>query len=100
MIVSPGYGAGWSTWADKPEEAVFAPDVVAWIEAGKPGLPEGGRWNVAPEVIKSFQEKYGYGGGLRDAEIRWVDEGDRFTIDEYDGNESLTVYGPDWGFTA
>lgn len=91
VIVSPGYGAGWSTWSDKPEAAVFAPDVAAWIEAGKKN---------SAQAIKKFTEKYGYAGGLRDAEIRWVEVGDRFAIEEYDGNESLIIYGPDWGYTA
>ena len=36
VLVSPGFGAGWSTWADNKEDAVFAPEVVAWVKAGKP----------------------------------------------------------------
>lgn len=87
VIVSPGFGAGWSTWADESEAAVFAPDVVAWIEGGKVGDTD-------------FAEKYGYTGGLRDCEIEWVPKGCRFEIDEYDGSESLRILTPADGYLA
>ena len=88
VIVSPPYGAGWSTWADNPERAAFAPKVVAWIEAGKPALERG-----------QFKE-YGCLLGLPDTELEWVDVGTRFHIDEYDGSEALVVHGPDFGYVA
>ena len=91
VIVSPGFGAGWSTWADEPEAAVFAPDVVAWIEAGKPD---------DPELMEAFGEKYGYVGGLYRAEIEWLPKGTQFIIDEYDGSEGLTIITPQVGYTA
>lgn len=91
VLVSPGYGAGWSTWADEigPEAAVFAPDVVAWVEAGKPDIDE-----------EEAFGRYGYLGGLSDVVIEWVPVGTRFIIDEYDGSESLTILSPDYGWTA
>jgi hypothetical protein len=87
VLVSGGFGAGWSTWADESEAAVFAPDVVAWVEGGKVGS------------VDQFKH-YGYMGGLRDVRIEWVNVGDRFYIEEYDGSESLHVVGPDFGFVA
>lgn len=89
VIVSPGCGAGWSTWADDASVAVFAPDVVAWIEAGKPDVDEDGAF-----------AHYGYLGGLDDAVIEWVPVGTHFCIDEYDGSESLTILSPSYGHTA
>lgn len=86
VLVSPGYGAGWSTWADDAELAVFAPDVVAWVEAGKPAGAD--------------FENYGYSGGLRQVHVEWVPQGSRFFIDEYDGYESLQILGPDYGHVA
>ena len=91
VIVSPGFGEGWSTWSYDREAAVFAPDVVAWIEAGKP---------ADAALLSEWQERYGYLGGLRDVEIEWVPKGARFVIDEYDGSESLTILGPDHGYVA
>lgn len=91
VIVSPGYGAGWSTWATNLGEAsIYAPDVVAWIEDGKPD---------DAVRVEGF-ERYGYTGGLYQAEVEWVPKGARFIIDEYDGHESLTVLGPDFGHVA
>ena len=75
VIVSPGYGAGWSTW-NKPHD-VFDPKIVKWIEDGMNGDP-----------LSEDDERYG--GGLVDAEIVWVPEGTLFAIDEYDGYESIT----------
>lgn len=89
VLVSPEYGAGWSTWADDSRAAVFAPDVVAWVEAGKPDID-----------LKETFGHYGYLGGLRDVEIEWVPVGTRFEIDEYDGSERLRILGPDDGFVA
>lgn len=89
VIVSPGFGAGWSTWTDEPKVSVFAPDVVAWIEAGKPLV----------DLDDTFGH-YGYTGGLRDAEIQWLPVGTRFQIDEYDGSEQLVVLSPDYGHIA
>lgn len=88
VIVSPGFGAGWSTWADDASSAAFAPDVVAWIEAGRPTDGD------------EFSERYGYTGGLGEAEIVWIPKGSRFMIEEYDGSEGLVMIGPDFGYVA
>lgn len=90
VLVSPHFGAGWSTWADDAEAAVFAPDVVGWIEAGKPD---------DVDLEETFGH-YGYLGGLSDVMIEWLPVGTRFHIDEYDGAESLIVLGPDYGYVA
>lgn len=83
VIVSPGYGAGWSSW-DGDAASPFDPVVVAWIEAGK------------PEPVPYSDDPGGpYTGGLPEAVIEWLPVGTQFRIDEYDGNESLVVAGPD-----
>ena len=82
VIVSPGYGAGWSTWV--PDESVcFDPIILKWIEEGKVGDPP----------LDHYGEDAPYSGGLRGAEIRWINEGTAFRITEYDGSESLEVIG-------
>jgi hypothetical protein len=93
VLVSPGYGAGWSTWADNSEEAVFSPEIVAWVEDGKPPL------DAATE--ERWEDTYGYYlGGLADVGVEWLDQGTRFEINEYDGSESLYVITPDYGYVA
>ena len=93
VLVSPGYGAGWSTWDDNKEDAVFSPEVVAWVEAGKPSdmyLKNEERWET----------EFGYLGGMEDLEVVWLPVGTRFEIDEYDGFESLRILTPTDGYVA
>lgn len=89
VLVSPGFGAGWSTWADDPEAALYAPDVVEWIEAGKPAI----------DADDAFG-KYGYTDGLCSVKIEWLPLGTRFVVDEYDGSEFLVILSPDYGYVA
>lgn len=93
VIYSPGYGAGWSTWSagDYGADAVFSPRLALAI------LGESGedRETVATEL---FPEAYQ--GGLGDCEVEWIEKGFRFEINEYDGSESLRVFGPDDGYVA
>lgn len=92
VLVSPGFGAGWSTWADDKEGALFSPEIVEWVENGKP--------DVSIEQQDEWESRYGYTGGLYQVGIEWVPQGTRFYIDEYDGSESLVTIGPDFGEVA
>lgn len=91
VLYSPGCGAGWSTWAhgNLDKWAVFAPEVVEWVEQGKPGGVDG-----LEEIVKSVHgDNYFYCGGADDLEIEWVPVGTQFKIDEYDGSESVIRLG-------
>lgn len=91
VLYSPGYGAGWSTWAhgNFGNWAVFAPEVVEWVEQGKPGGTE-----RLEEIVKSIHgDTYVYCGGGMDLEIEWIPVGTKFKIDEYDGSESVVRLG-------
>lgn len=90
VIISPGYGAGWSTWNRKnSEELLFDRELAEAILNGE------NRFEVAerkwPEVYK---------GGLEEAEVQWVEMGSRFFVEECDGDEVLTIIGPDFGYIA
>lgn len=89
VLYSPGYGAGWSTWAHGLDDwAVFAPEVVEWVEQGKPGGTD-----QLEEIVKSVHgDKYAYCGGGMDLEIEWIPAGTQFKIDEYDGAESVSTF--------
>lgn len=91
VLVSYGYGAGWSTWCsdELSESAVFCPELVEWVEGGKKGEPL-----LPADLADEYQ------GGLPGVRIEWVDQGERFHIDEYDGAESLVILGPDYGYLA
>ena len=83
VLVSPGFGAGWSTWADRElrERLLFDPEVVAWVEAGKEG--------PLPDLEAKYGDHYFYDSGAGDLMIEWVPVGVKFRIHEYDGSESL-----------
>lgn len=78
VIVSPGFGAGWSTWADD-ESVCFDPILVEWIRNGKNGKPP----------LDHYGPEAPYAGGLDDAQVVWILEGTRFEITEYDGSEGI-----------
>lgn len=96
VLYSPGYGAGWSTWAHDAEistKAMFDPEVVQWVLDGK---PEG---KFTDEEY--FEKKYGgyiYDGGMDDLKIKWLVPGTKFRITEYDGNEELEFSDIDWNY--
>lgn len=84
VLCSPGFGAGWSTWADAEisETLVFEPEVVKMVEEN--------RMDEIEDYIENKYEKFHvYCGGADDLEIVWVPEGTEFQIREYDGSESI-----------
>lgn len=86
VLVSPGYGAGWSTSAASSEDQAIAMDkrIVQYV------------LDDALTELKEFMERYYpdvYLGGLEDLVVEWVTKGEAFEITEYDGYENLTVIG-------
>jgi len=75
VAISPEYGAGWSTWSDvnpmdkRYNQLILDGDIQAAIELAE------------AENHDSF--------GLTDCYIEWLDPGTRFTVEEYNGYESI-----------
>lgn len=88
VLVSPGYGAGWSTW-NRAEHAdcMFWPEVVAWVEGGKVG--------DCPIRVKDGADDYFCNLGAEQLRIEWVPVGCQFKIAEYDGAESIELRNVD-----
>lgn len=98
VLVSYGFGAGWSTWNDK----CLAYDkrvVEFWldhntvefchsVDAHSHSHP-----TAAGEIVNNFLESCGYQGtylgGYGDIDLEWVPCGTPFRITEYDGNERI-----------
>jgi hypothetical protein len=81
VLVSPGFGAGWSSWNSEIPELLFDPVVVGMVEDGTDG-----------DTIEAYCEaKYagGYYGGAEDLIVEWVPVGTQFRVHEYDGSETL-----------
>jgi hypothetical protein len=91
VLVSPGWGAGWSTWNDEPE-LVFLPEVVEWVENGK-------MEDIDDVLRRVYPEPYDlpYSGGACELEVKWLPQGTPFCISECDGSESLkSPSSEDW----
>lgn len=89
VLVSHGFGAGWSTWSnchEQEEVCLFHPAFVAWVEGGKKG-------DIEEIATKITGDEYFSCGGADGLTIHWLPVGQQFRIDEYDGAETL-VYLP------
>lgn len=84
VLYSPGFGAGWSTWNSDNEGLIFDEEIVKEVLANN--------WQRAAEVA---ERKYPgcYTGGADQLEIKWLEIGSNFEINEYDGSESVHVIG-------
>lgn len=85
VLVSPGFGSGWSTW-NSPEMAYDKRIVEAFLE------------DINRYEIEELCEEWGYDscytGGWSRIRLEWVPVGERYYIHEYDGAETL-VYEKD-----
>lgn len=82
IALSPGYGAGWYSW-HREEQLIFHPVIIEMIENGKNG-------EITQDWLKEnlgFENVYC--GGAEDLIIKWLPEGIKFKIEEYDGSEYL-----------
>jgi hypothetical protein len=88
VLVSSGFGAGWSTWSYVGEEdyrnfMLFDPTLVTMVERGD-----------SVEEIESYVtaiHPHTYCGGASDLTIQWLPVGTAFRIHEYDGAESVEI---------
>lgn len=86
VLISPGYGAGWSTWNTK--ELAIDKRVIEAFESG-----------MNEDEMSEYLERLGYEnvymGGYCNCEIVEVPKGSRFIIREYDGHESILILDED-----
>jgi hypothetical protein len=88
VVVSPGFGAGWSTWSYRGEEdyrdfMLFDPTLVDMIERSESA--------ETIETYVTFVHPGTYCGGADDLTIQWLPVGTAFRIHEYDGSESVEI---------
>ena|SRR5271155_240920 len=91
ILVSPDFGAGWSTWMhDGNGSSLFALTYQPIIDALDRGEKLDYNSPSVVQFVKDYKEKFGtepYTGGLGDLEVREVSG--RVHIREYDGSESV-----------
>ena len=86
VLISPGFGAGWSTWAHDGEGQALLFD-SRLVDAVLAGMPH--------HEFESYCESLGYDnymGGASDLTVVWLDAGTRFVVEEYDGSESIRTF--------
>lgn len=89
VLISSGYGAGWSTWGsdDLAEAKIFDKELVEAV-LDYPTDPHGSLARRKEIADRKFPGEYQ--GGLEDIKkVAWVKPGTKFWIDEYDGAESI-----------
>lgn len=83
VLISPGYGAGWSTWEGKG----LATDVR---------IADAFEHGISKEEMHKLCADLGYGnvymGGFDSLEIVEVPAGELFQVREYDGFESIVIF--------
>ena len=90
VLISYGFGAGFYTWG-APLEAIFDPKLIELVESQD--------YDSANKYVRNTYSKL-YTGGVEDLEVVWVDEGEEFTIEEYDGSESIQLKNKTQWITA
>lgn len=83
VLISPGYGAGWSTWVPEEHQAMMLFD-RRFVEAREAGL-----FDVEDLAKQIFGDDYVCVLGWETVEIVWLPVGTSFAVEEYDGYESL-----------
>ena len=85
VLVSRGFGAGWSTWSSE-HGAQLAMD-RRFIEAKEEDK------DIDEVLVEVFGEDCSvYTGGWSNCDIYWVPVGQLFEITEYDGSEGLKIF--------
>ena len=92
VLYSSWHGSGWSTWnPDYAEQLMFDPGAVDLVLNLK--------WDELESYLTLKYPKV-YPGDVRSLKVRWVPEGAKFRIDEYDGNETVILREEDKWFIA
>lgn len=96
VLVSPGFGAGWSSWAGESEAqeiAEYAP-IIDFIEAGGNPADLNDDHPLIVRMMKDLGLDYFYTGGVEQLQVQTVTG--RYRIDEYDGSEYIVTEDSLW----
>ena len=90
VLISRGFGSGFHSYG-APDEAIFDPKLVELVESENYDGANEYVMNTYPDV---------YTGGVDDLVVVWVDEGEDFIINEYDGSETIQLKNETQWITA
>ena len=90
VLISKGYGAGWSTWGCK----VLAYDKkVIELFDKYPPMQSHDMLEIIQNKLAEIGYPHVYMGGYNQLEKQWIPKGVSFRIREYDGSESIEILG-------
>ena len=94
VLVSPGYGCGWSTWNSNPAIAYDKRIIEYMLDYGSMNKFRKVINDIEQQTrLDNFLSSIGYPnvyrGGAYQLEIEWIDPGKYFRINVYDGSEEL-----------
>lgn len=85
VMISPGFGAGWSTWNKEHRDTLLFDAEIAQA------VLDGDKAKAARLALEKCPDFYA--GGADGLRIAWLDKGTVFDVEEYDGSESLHIIG-------
>ena len=102
VLISGGFGAGWSTWADnKDREFLLFDRGLVKLALEREAACES-RKHLQRSIAVIFDKSYNdvaeylhanncdsFTGGWAGVYVKWMDQGTEFVVEEYDGSESL-----------
>ena len=97
VLVSYGYGAGWSTWNEmKPHDGdfikfLFENNFIEIVEEKYKLIKDFDEKLIKEKCNEITKENYTCIFGLKNCCIEWLEEGTLFKISEYDGAESIEL---------
>lgn len=90
ILISAGFGAGWSTWNSEYKEFLLFDE----------GLIKLAKEKASEEQVKEYLKENGinaYTGGWDGIYVCCLDDDEQFIVEEYDGSESIRVKeSEDW----
>lgn len=92
VLVSPGWGAGWSTWNDR-RLALDKRVVDLFLSGYRVTSPDSQA--VGDQRIQGWGYSKPYWGGWNQIEVRWIPFGVKWRMTEYDGNEAIEYLNDD-----
>ena len=81
VLISPGFGAGWSTWNYEYPDMLFDPWIVDMV------LAEATLEDIVAYATVKWPDAYL--GGADGLCVEWIPEGTQFLVVEYDGSETI-----------
>ena len=86
VLISKGYGAGWSTWNPRyEEEMLFSPEIIELVERNA-SFDE-----IEAKAIELWGDDIYIGGIYEELTVYWLEQGTKFVVTEYDGSESIVT---------